>query len=194
MECHYKLLSFGVPLRSIPTSILGQLNTVNHSVWMKERMTHESQHQVTSPNVHDLVKSMPVDTVACLTDSQHESSSTPAKPSRPTVRPTTLDVLFGRGKMKEHPGNINLHKLIDAKRDRYEICEKWEKTILAEVIVASIKEASGRFLKIEGGEWVEVDMEVAREKVSHTFRSRRPKPAQSRKSRPTKNVATSFHK
>jgi hypothetical protein len=91
------------------------------------------------------------------------------------VHPKPHDVLFGRGKVKDHPGNIRLHHLIDAKSGRYEVSEKWEKTVIAEEIVAIIKEESGRFLKVDVDGWLEVDVEVAREKVSHTFRSRRPK-------------------
>ena len=50
------------------------------------------------------------------------------KPKRETVTPTMFDVLFGRGKVKDHPGNLQLHRLIDARRTRYELSEKWEKT------------------------------------------------------------------
>jgi len=91
--------------------------------------------------------------------------------------PSPGDVLFGRGKVKEHPGNVRLHQLIEKRRSRYEVAEKWEKTVIAEEIVAIIKECSGRFLRptVNGDGWVEVDKEIAREKVSHTFRSRRPK-------------------
>lgn len=102
---------------------------------------------------------------------------------RRTVTPTSLDVLFGRGKVKEHPGNVKLHQLIEKRLSRYEVAEKWEKTVIAEEIVAIIKEPGGRFLRprVNGDGWLEVDKEIAREKVSHTFRSRRPKIPKKRK-------------
>jgi len=90
--------------------------------------------------------------------------------------PTKNDVLFGRGKVKEHPGNVYLHQLLGEKQDRYEAAERWEKTVIAEEIVSIIRERGGRFLKQgKSQQWVEVDAETAREKVSHTFRSRRLK-------------------
>ena len=100
-----------------------------------------------------------------------ESSS---QPTKCTVTPTDLDVLFGRGKVKEHPGNIKLHMIIEKRLSRYEVAEKWEKTVTAEEVVAIIREAGGRFLRssADGKGWVVADKDVAREKVSHTFRSR----------------------
>jgi hypothetical protein len=93
------------------------------------------------------------------------------------LTPSSVDVLFGRGRVKEHPGNMRLHQLVGKRSSRYEVAEKWEKTVIAEEIVVIIKESSGRFLRpiFSGQGWLEVDKEVAREKVSHTFRSRRPK-------------------
>ena len=54
------------------------------------------------------------------------------------------------------------------------VAEKWEKTVTAEEVVAIIREAGGRFLRssADGKGWVVADKDVAREKVSHTFRSR----------------------
>jgi hypothetical protein len=92
------------------------------------------------------------------------------------MTPGTFDVLFGRGKVKDHCGNIVLHKLLADRQNRYEAAERWEKTVIAEEIVSMIRERGGRFLKPDKMcQWVEVDSEAAREKVSHTFRSRRTK-------------------
>jgi hypothetical protein len=95
-----------------------------------------------------------------------------------SCQPRKFDVLFGRGKVKDHYGNVYLHQLIAMKSDRYEAAERWEKTIIAEEIVAIIRENGGRFLKPTkdtSNPWMEVNHEVAREKVAHTFRSRRSK-------------------
>jgi len=95
------------------------------------------------------------------------------------VKPSFHDVLFGRGKVKEHPGNILLHSLIDKRRFRYETAPKWGKTVIAEEIVSIIREKCGRFLKCESAKedeskkWVVVGKDEAREKVAHTFRSKR---------------------
>mmetsp|Transcript_11697 Transcript_11697/g.28029 ORF Transcript_11697/g.28029 Transcript_11697/m.28029 type:complete len:475 (+) Transcript_11697:1176-2600(+) len=98
--------------------------------------------------------------------------------------PRPFDVLFGRGKVKDHPGNIQLHKLIAMHQAKYDSAERWEKTVIAEDIVSSIRQFDGRFLKLVSihnhqhqpkKRWVEVDPDTAREKVSHTFRSKRTK-------------------
>ena len=114
-----------------------------------------------------------------------EETESPTEVSTP--RPS--DVLFGRGRtIQDHPGNIRLHALIEKNRVRYEEAPKWEKTIIAAEIVAIIKDEKGRFLKSapasfggngqRGGarknpSWIVVDSDTARDKVSHTFRSRR---------------------
>jgi hypothetical protein len=182
MECHFELVSFGIPLRVIPTSILGTLKTEDHHKWtLMRRAKEEVQAQLSSlATTASVIEPCRKPTALASATNKAEAvglaterseSTIEAKPS--TGLPTQFDVLFGRGKVKDHPGNIRLHKVIDNMRSRYELAEKWEKTVIAEEIIAIIKDASGRFLKVEGDGWVEVDMEVAREKVSHTFRSRR---------------------
>jgi hypothetical protein len=130
-----------------------------------------------------------IENVETTSDSGESSSPPPVRCIVET--PSPGDVLFGRGKVKEHPGNIRLHQLIEKRRSRYEVAEKWEKTVIAEEIVAIIKECSGRFLRptVNGEGWLEVDKEIAREKVSHTFRSRRPKIPKRRKVQPGGNRA-----
>jgi hypothetical protein len=84
------------------------------------------------------------------------------------------DVLFGRGKIVEHPGNVRFRQLVDYYTDKYEISGKMEKTCIAEIVIQMVKENSGRFLKRDNaGDWVEVDHATARNKVAHAFRNRR---------------------
>jgi hypothetical protein len=86
------------------------------------------------------------------------------------------DVLFGRGKsFQNHPGNIWCRQLVESKLNRYETASKREKTSVANQILRSIKEKSGRFLKFENNRWLEVEDSAARDKISHMFRSRRRK-------------------
>ena len=150
MECQYDLLTFGIPMLVLPLTIDGELKREEFSDWLKARESLEKSLLSTPENVE-----------SSFARSQH-------------VNPTPNDVLFGRGRtIKDHPGNSKLHYLIEANRSRYEVAHKWEKTVIASEIVAIIKDSSGRFLRVDGNAWVEVDSEIAREKVSHTFRSRR---------------------
>ena len=90
------------------------------------------------------------------------------------IVPGRLDVLFGRGKpIQEHYGNLRYHALLDNYQSAYEQAKKFEKMEIAQRTVEQVHSYSGRFLKQEGAVWVVVEDSVAREKVSHAFRTRR---------------------
>lgn len=209
-DFHSELVSFGIAARSVPASLIGGLKTKSHQEWMSSRRKKEQAHgekrslvllstletqpkraalieyaddsiKMVQPSTQGKIFPHLIENVETTSDS---GESLRAAPVRLVVEtPSPGDVLFGRGKVKEHPGNIRLHQLIEKRRSRYEVAEKWEKTVIAEEIVAIIKECSGRFLRptVDGEGWLEVDKEIAREKVSHTFRSLRPKVPKRRK-------------
>jgi hypothetical protein len=88
--------------------------------------------------------------------------------------PAPFDVLFGRGKLiQEHVGNQRYRKIVESYRERYEQALKVEKTYIAKEIVQIVKDSGGRFLKSANVGWTEVSTDIAREKVSHSFRNRR---------------------
>jgi len=213
MEAQYALASFGIQKKSLPITILGKVKTEGHDEWMKSRLFAEASMSVPAQELEPVPLPVPLSNDRIrIPFNTNENTAIPAVTSivtssdepRPTfssqlktdsssgITPTCHDVLFGRGKVKEHPGNVLLHKLIAERRERYELSEKWEKTVIAEEIVAIIRERSGRFLKQDKGDktsWVAVDTETAREKVSHTFRSGRPKAGQASTAARKKNQA-----
>ena len=89
------------------------------------------------------------------------------------VVPTHSDVLFGRGKpYREHIGNMRLFNLLDDNLDRYaQASLKGKSAVIAEMVVL-IQQRGGRFLKQEKGVWVKNTDKLAKEKVSHAFRTR----------------------
>lgn len=91
------------------------------------------------------------------------------------IVPGRLDVLLGRGKpIQEHFGNLRYHVLLDHYQQQYEGSKKFEKMQVSQTIVDLVHHYKGRFLKQEGAcGWSEVDPLVARDKVSHAFRTRR---------------------
>jgi len=93
------------------------------------------------------------------------------------LKPTSEDVLLGgRGNHKdENPGNVRLRTLVASYTTRYNDSCKFEKTVQAQILVRTVKEGGGRFLKRVGDGWVEVDDAVARDKVAHSFRNNRRK-------------------
>lgn len=93
------------------------------------------------------------------------------------VIPRRFDVLFGRSRtIRQHTGNLRAGHLVEMYKEQYERANKYEKTEIAERLVSIIHESNGRFLKWDKQiGWVQVDNDVAREKVSHFFRHNRSK-------------------
>jgi hypothetical protein len=90
------------------------------------------------------------------------------------VVPRRLDILLGRGKpIQEHFGNLRYHALLDYYQNAYERAMKFDKCQISRRIVQTVHANNGRFLKQEGAGWSLVDDHVARDKVSHAFRTRR---------------------
>ena len=85
-----------------------------------------------------------------------------------------MDVLLGRGKpIQEHAGNIRYHVILDQYQVAYEEAKKYEKMQIADTVVRIVHHLGGRFLKQQHASWIVVDDTVARDKVSHAFRTRR---------------------
>jgi len=88
-----------------------------------------------------------------------------------------FDVLFGKqANAREHTGTRRALHLVEMYYDEYEKRSKYQKTDVAEKIIAIIHESGGRFLK-QGrkGEWIEADNDEARRKIGHWFRHARSK-------------------
>jgi len=123
----------------------GQLNLAWHQEWLQMRQAQEAAFQEG--------------------EDQHK-----------IFFPHRFDVLFGRGKFtREHTGNLRAAHLVNMWTQKYDEAGKYGKTEIAERIVSIIHESDGRFLKWEKSGWVEVEDELARQKVSHWFRHQRTK-------------------
>ena len=100
-------------------------------------------------------------------------------PFRTHIRgiPSRFDVLFGKGTpYQTHPGNVKFRAFILDCQVTYEAAERGKKQHVAQEIVDTIRQSSGRFLKlaVDGGScWVDVGDEQARIKVSNSFRTLR---------------------
>ena len=89
--------------------------------------------------------------------------------------PKQHDVLLGRGKRYyEHVGNVRFRQAVEAFAPTYNSATAAAKQQMTLKIVELVHRTGGRFLKdgLNSG-WVEVDDEVARQKVSHVFRNLR---------------------
>jgi hypothetical protein len=84
--------------------------------------------------------------------------------------PGERDVICGRGRnARDHPGNVAFRKFIEKEVERYVTADsKTDKSIIVLEIVKSVRAQSpgGGFVKRrENGQWFEVGMHDAREKV-----------------------------
>lgn len=144
-EAQYSLMSYGTPVKTLPVTYTGDLKTTNHQKWLARRHAKETE-----------MKKRP--------NGNFEGVDLPG----------TRDILLGSGKtVQDHCGNIFLRTHVVAKLEKYQRTAKLEKNGVAMAIVLDVKQAGGRFLKRanEEGWWLEVNDEVAREKVSATFRT-----------------------
>jgi len=108
--------------------------------------------------------------------SNGESKSGITYSMEPVLVPGELDILLGRGRgAQNHKGNIHYRQVVETFRSRYEqIPQKGAKTQLIREVVAVIYDNGGRFLKQDGFKrWIPVDPDVARDKVSHSFRNQK---------------------
>ena len=93
--------------------------------------------------------------------------------------PEPCDILLGKGRpLGRHPGNVHFRQVISYYGDQYDNCNRTEKTRLATKLIEMIHDSGVRFLKQTDdptgkGLYVEVSVDVARQKVSHAFRNRR---------------------
>lgn len=108
-----------------------------------------------------------------------------------------MDVIMGRGRHSQNaPGNIKLKQLLNENFSKYEQASKFEKTVVAELILKKIQDGGGRFLKPAPAaaagtktttttkssnnktkkreqKWVLCEDHVARDKIAHAFRNLR---------------------
>jgi hypothetical protein len=104
---------------------------------------------------------------------QQEASPRKGEQCPRIVVPTNLDILFGRGKKyREHLGNLKMVDVLEANVERYESVGLKEKSLVISEVTQEIKNRGARFLKLENNVWKEVDDKLAKEKVSHGFRTR----------------------
>ena len=195
-ECLSKLQAFGIPFDSIPKS---PQDKENHNSLLEQRQKQEQlflqQILLLRPRpIQSSLSSNPSPLSSLQQNQQHQqlneiqgqitdqsnNSNTecflPPRLDKATLAPICFpgpfDVMLGRGRRSNyHPGNIRLRGMCDDSKELYNASAKKGKTQITEKIVKAIK-VSGRFLKEDGFGWVEVDDEVARLKVSHTFRDR----------------------
>jgi hypothetical protein len=67
--------------------------------------------------------------------------------------------------------------MIEDLKEKYDKSKNAGKQQTTKDIMKVIHDLGGRFLKYEGGVWIHVDDEVARQKIAHSFRALRSAPS-----------------
>jgi hypothetical protein len=151
-EIDLTLQAFGIPAGAIPLDIDGTCNLFQHLEWLDALRNQETS----------------INTALSLGYAIKESL------------PRPFDVLFGKSSTaRDHPGTLRALGLVQMQFAAYEKLGKYQKTDVADSIIANIHESGGRFLKKNGkGLWIEVSNIEARKKVAHWFRHARSKNGQ----------------
>ena len=96
-------------------------------------------------------------------------------------RPSSADIILGRGKCFEHHnGNVRLQRIVEGLMPNFIFAQRGGKKLVVQRVLNQINEEGRRFLKqIRAGtvrNWEEVDHEIAFEKVAQVSRvlSHRP--------------------
>ena len=157
-EVQYELMRFGIAPGLLPVDSAGNYLSADFDRYLEDRKRKEERReQERQIRLNDGV-----------------GAGTTSEEYR-TDYATQRDVILGRGKpYQDHPGNLKLANYIEEYRSAYVQADRLEKTCISWKIVQHVKSLNGRFLKMdeESEYWVQVSDEVAREKVSHGFRTR----------------------
>jgi hypothetical protein len=89
-------------------------------------------------------------------------------------KPGEFDILCGRGRsFQDHSGNRILRQLVKLHSKKYRRAKRSHKAQIASEIVAAFNASGNHFLKHDDKDeiWEAIDDEVAKDKVSHCFRS-----------------------
>jgi hypothetical protein len=111
-----------------------------------------------------------------LEDQQNKEEERKSMIDEKILFPLKYDVLLGRGRpYQEFPGNVKMADIIDSYREAYQGGKKVDKTALSNKVLQIVKKSNGRFLKKSDSNeavWIEVSDNLARDKVSHGFRTK----------------------
>jgi hypothetical protein len=97
-----------------------------------------------------------------------------AKTQKCIDSPGPNDILLGRGRpYQEYTGNHRLAALVEVQREQYQqAAGRFRKTCISMDVVKMIHGIQGRFLQRTNEGWEAVTDSLAREKVSHSFRTK----------------------
>ena len=177
LEIRYSLQGYGIPVDLLPLTHTMTLKRQNHMQWISCRKYIESQEQRKTCSKQEHID--PRDLVDC---------------------PRSFDVIIGKAKYTNNPGNNFYKSLIEGAHEEHNSLSKREKVEMTWNIVRTIEKRGGRFLEMNKypKSWVQIkDRTIARSKVAQSFKEYKRNTQSTRTKRvlsprPTKKIS-SFH-
>jgi hypothetical protein len=143
-EIQYALMTYGIPVDTLPVSHQGDVRTATHKKWLARRKTRDER-------IIEGEAFLGIDL-----------------PGRNDV------ILRRGRVFHVHTGNLHMRTLVEMHKDSYGDATPEEKENIAKRIVVTIKSTSGRFLEHgEDGWWIEVSDKEASKRVCKAIRSAR---------------------
>lgn len=161
LEIRYKLQGFGIPTDSLPLTHTMAIKRQNHTQWIALRKCIErNQEETSSDDGGGKGKKKTPKPLPCDPDDLVEC-------------PRSYDVIIGKAKYQNNPGNVFYRSLIEATHDEHISSSKREKVELTWRIVRQMEERNGRFLEMSKSlkTWVHIkDRNVMRQKVAQSYK------------------------
>eukprot|EP00531_Pseudo-nitzschia_arenysensis_P020497 CAMPEP_0116138764 /NCGR_PEP_ID=MMETSP0329-20121206/12951_1 /TAXON_ID=697910 /ORGANISM="Pseudo-nitzschia arenysensis, Strain B593" /LENGTH=318 /DNA_ID=CAMNT_0003633759 /DNA_START=244 /DNA_END=1197 /DNA_ORIENTATION=- len=153
LEIRYELQGYGIPTDSLPLTHTMAIKRQSHTQWIALRKRIERNFSVDGKKTNS--KALPID------------------PNDLVECPRSYDVIIGKAKYKNNPGNVFYRSLIEATHDEHIASSKREKVELTWRIVRQMEERKGRFLEMNKSVKAFVDIKdrnVMRQKVAQSYK------------------------
>lgn len=157
LEIRYKLQGYGIPVDTLPLTHTMTLKRQNHLQWISFRKYVE-QHEHGNEG---------------KTENSKPGKVPPIDPDHLVWCPRSHDVIIGKAKYRNNPGNVFYRSLIEATHDEHIASSKRSKVELTWKVVQQIEEQNGRFLELHKSlkAWVHIrDRNIMRQKVAQSYK------------------------
>jgi hypothetical protein len=167
IECIYTLMTFGINKEAIPVNGDGTVDLTRHHSMLEVLKCREAKSQKEDDKQATDKSS--------VSPNSSSTATTTSSDDTVLVLPGNMDIILGRGKHTNNNsvGSLRMHSLLQENHGNYEEAAKFDKTIIADIILRKLELCGCRFLKVTPYGFQICDVSVAREKISHTFRNMR---------------------
>jgi hypothetical protein len=162
IEIRYELQGYGIPVDLLPLTHTMTLKRNNHLQWIAFRKFIEQQDEQNPNNGY------------CSSNCKNNSHKLLQIRSENYIEcPRSYDVIFGKAKYINNPGNIFYRGLIEDTHNEHISISKGGKVDLTWRTLRQIEGRGGRFLEVSKSQkvWVEIlDRDIMRRKIAQSYK------------------------